>query len=88
MAVNCGVSFGVCAVRVTQLDDTGCVIDEANNSYVTDKTVTISRHPEHRGWQQLQPAQRLRMLARPLQGATTSSTGSSSPSRAARWSRR
>lgn len=45
MAVNCGVSFGLCAVRVTKLDVTGAVINEENNSYVTDKAVTISMTP-------------------------------------------
>lgn len=45
MAVNCGVSFGLCAVRVTKLDETGAVIDEADNSYVSDKAVTLSLTP-------------------------------------------
>jgi hypothetical protein len=45
MAVNCGYSFGLCAVRVTKLDETGTVIDEPDNSYVSDKAVTINLTP-------------------------------------------
>ena len=45
MAVNCGVSFGLCAVRVTKLNDVGAVIDEPDNSYVSDKAVTVSMTP-------------------------------------------
>lgn len=45
MAVNCGYSFGLCAVRVTKLDETGTVIDEPDNSYVSDKAITISLTP-------------------------------------------
>lgn len=46
MAVNCGYSFGLCAVRVTKVDPaTGLVEDEANNSYVSDKAVTLSLTP-------------------------------------------
>ena len=32
MAVNCGVSFGVCAVRVTTVDVAGNVTGTSNNS--------------------------------------------------------
>lgn len=45
MAVNCGVSFGLCRTRVTTLDDLGNVVDEVGNSYVSDKLVTISLSP-------------------------------------------
>ena len=34
MAFNCGVSFGICATRITRLDDAGNVIAGAN-AYVT-----------------------------------------------------
>lgn len=46
MAVNCGYSFGLCAVRVTIVDpETGLVTDIPNNSYVSDKGVTLSLTP-------------------------------------------
>lgn len=41
MAVVCGVSFGLCAVRVTRLDENGVAVGGAGNSYVTDKAVSI-----------------------------------------------
>ena len=41
MAVNCGVSFGVCAVRVTTVDASGNVIGTSNNSYVTDNVTSM-----------------------------------------------
>jgi len=44
MAVNCGVSFGLCAVRVTKVDAAGNVI-AGNNSYVTDKPLSITLTP-------------------------------------------
>lgn len=40
MAVNCGVSFGVCAVRITRVDSSGAVI-AGLNSYVTDKPISV-----------------------------------------------
>ena len=44
MAVNCGVSFGLCAVRVTLLDAAGNVV-AGSNSYVTDKQISIGITP-------------------------------------------
>ena len=42
MAVNCGPSFGLCAVRVTELDDTGNV---TGNFYVTNNPVSVTLTP-------------------------------------------
>lgn len=44
MAVNCGVSFGLCAVRITKVDSAGNVV-AGNNSYVTDKPLSITLTP-------------------------------------------
>jgi hypothetical protein len=44
MAFNCGVSFGICRLRVTRLDDSGNVI-AGNNAYVTDKVMSVSVTP-------------------------------------------
>ena len=44
MAVNCGPSFGLCALRVTLLDDLGNVA-AGNNSYVTDKQISLAFAP-------------------------------------------
>ena len=44
MAVNCGVSFGLCRLRVTRVDGNGNVI-AGNNAYVTDSALTISVTP-------------------------------------------
>jgi hypothetical protein len=45
MAVNCGPSFGICALRVTLLDDFGNTNTGTDNSYVTDKQVSIAFSP-------------------------------------------
>lgn len=45
MGVNCGGSFGLCRMRVTKLDAAGNVVDEAGNSYVTDKPRTLGFNP-------------------------------------------
>jgi hypothetical protein len=45
MAVNCGVSFGLCAMRVTQLDELGNAVGGAGTGYVSDKAVSISVSP-------------------------------------------
>ncbi|GIV03726.1 MAG: hypothetical protein KatS3mg015_2556 [Fimbriimonadales bacterium] len=45
MAVNCGVSFGICAVRLTKVDVTGAVLPPPNNSYVSDKPISIAVRP-------------------------------------------
>lgn len=42
---NCGVSFGLCRMRVTMLDGVGNVLDAENNSYVTDRAVSIGLSP-------------------------------------------
>ena len=44
MAVNCGPSFGLCALRITLLDDVGNVA-AGNNSYVTDKQISLAFNP-------------------------------------------
>ena len=44
MSVNCGVSFGVCAIRLTRVDADGKVI-AGLNSYVTDKPLSIAFNP-------------------------------------------
>lgn len=44
MAVNCGPSFGLCGLRVTLLDDIGDVA-AGNNSYVTDKQISLAFQP-------------------------------------------
>lgn len=44
MAFNCGVSFGLCAVRITRVDANGTVI-AGDNSYVTDKAISLSVTP-------------------------------------------
>jgi hypothetical protein len=45
MAVNCGVSFGVCVVRVTLVDAQGNVSGTTGNSYVTDSVTSVSLTP-------------------------------------------
>jgi len=45
MAANCGISFGLCAVRITQVDAQGNVVGTADNSYVTDNPISISITP-------------------------------------------
>lgn len=45
MAVNCGVSFGLCAVRVTKVDAEGNAVGGAGMSYVTDKPISIGLSP-------------------------------------------
>jgi hypothetical protein len=45
MAVACGVSFGLCAVRVTVLDEDGVALGGAGNTYTSDKATTISLSP-------------------------------------------
>jgi len=43
MAVNCGVSFGLCVVRITPVDAAGNVI--AGDNYVSDNPISISLTP-------------------------------------------
>jgi hypothetical protein len=45
MAVNCGVSFGLCAMRITQIDQYGNAIGGAGTGYVSDKAVSVSLSP-------------------------------------------
>src|ERR1043165_3874538 len=45
MAVNCGPSFGICALRVTLLDDSGNTNSASGNSYVTDKQISVAFQP-------------------------------------------
>lgn len=45
MAVACGVSFGLCAVRATRLDAEGDAVGGAGNTYTSDRAVTISLSP-------------------------------------------
>ena len=44
MAINCGPSFGLCALRVTLLDDLGNVA-AGSNSYVTDRQISLAFAP-------------------------------------------
>jgi len=44
MAVNCGVSFGLCRARITRVDSNGNVI-AGNNAYVTDTAITVTVTP-------------------------------------------
>lgn len=44
MAVNCGVSFGICAIRVTKVDAAGNVL-AGDNSYVSDSVASIGVRP-------------------------------------------
>lgn len=45
MAVACGVSFGLCNVRVTRLDENGVAMGGAGNTYTTDRAVTLGLSP-------------------------------------------
>lgn len=45
MAVNCGVSFGICAVRITKVGVTGAVLPGPDNSYVSDKPISLGVRP-------------------------------------------
>ena len=44
MAANCGVSFGICALRVTMVDAAGNVL-AGDNSYVTDNIISLGLRP-------------------------------------------
>ena len=43
--MNCGVSFGVCRVRITKVDAQGNVAGTTDNSYVTDAVTSFSVTP-------------------------------------------
>lgn len=44
MAVNCGVSFGLCRVRITRVNASGVPI-AGQNAYVTDTPLTVTQNP-------------------------------------------
>jgi hypothetical protein len=44
MSGVCGISFGICTVRITRLDDDGNVI-AGDNAYVSDKAISIALNP-------------------------------------------
>jgi len=44
MAVNCGVSFGLCRTRITRVDGDGNVI-AGTNAYITDQQLTVTVTP-------------------------------------------
>ncbi len=44
MAVNCGVSFGLCRTRITKVDGNGNVV-AGSNAYITDTALTVSVTP-------------------------------------------
>jgi len=44
MAVNCGVSFGLCRTRITRVDGNGNVI-AGDNAYITDSQLTVTVTP-------------------------------------------
>jgi hypothetical protein len=37
----CGISLGICRLRITKLDSTGCVASEADNSFVLAETISV-----------------------------------------------
>jgi hypothetical protein len=45
MAVNCGVSFGLCVMRITKVDAAGNVVAGSTNSYVSDKLISVGLSP-------------------------------------------
>jgi hypothetical protein len=45
VAFNCGVSFGVCVVRLTKLNDNGSVAPSPDNTYVSDKAISVGVNP-------------------------------------------
>lgn len=46
MAVECGPSLQLCAVRVTLLDSLGNVSAATDNSYVTDQLISVGANPD------------------------------------------
>jgi len=44
-ATPCGISLGVCRLRITKLDSTGCVISEADNSFVLADLISVQVTP-------------------------------------------
>src|SRR5262245_55467612 len=45
MAAPCGVPLGLCALRLTRLDDTGAVSSDTNNSFVTTELISLQLTP-------------------------------------------
>lgn len=43
----CGVSFGLCVIRVTELDEDGNAVGGAGSGYVSDKPVTMGFNPNY-----------------------------------------
>jgi hypothetical protein len=46
MAVECGVSLQICAIRATLLDELGSVLDVEDNAYVSDKMISVVVTPD------------------------------------------
>src|SRR5712691_4852696 len=44
MAINCGLSWGACVVRLTRVDAQGNVI-AGNNSYVSNQLISLAQNP-------------------------------------------
>jgi hypothetical protein len=45
MPAPCGVPLGLCAMRLTRLDDNGCVAASPNNSFVSTKALSLTLTP-------------------------------------------
>lgn len=45
MAAPCGVPLGLCAMRITRLDETGAVSSETDNAFVTTELISLQLTP-------------------------------------------
>lgn len=45
MPAPCGVALGLCAIRLTRLDDVGCVAASPNNVFVSTKAISLTLTP-------------------------------------------
>ena len=45
MAAPCGVPLGLCAMRITRLDDVGCISGTTDNSFVTAELISLTLTP-------------------------------------------
>ena len=45
MAAPCGVPFGVCAMRITRLDDSGCISGSTDNTFTTAELIQLTLTP-------------------------------------------
>src|SRR5262245_49929939 len=45
MPAPCGVPLGLCAMRLTRLETTGCVAAQPNNSFVSTELVNLTLTP-------------------------------------------